>query len=214
VSEEQTGPCLRYTLCFMNAGTEAPVCVRFHIAHNPPEPMLQRSTPVRHLSILALFAATAMACQAPAPAAPAGTPALAAEGTAAAPPNAEAAAVGEASSAPAEVASHSIETTVDSVDGRRYLVARITPGEGYHCNMEYPAWAVNVGADAPAAAGVRQGKDDATEFTENAVTFRIPLDSPDAAGTVEANVRLSVCDDEACLTPRETIAWTLASVAP
>jgi hypothetical protein len=198
----------------MYEGTHAPVRVRFQIAHKPPEPMLQRSNLVHFASTLVLIVGATAACQAPAPVAPVEASAPSGGGAEAPSAPGEAPAVAEASAPTAEAPSHTIETTVDSVDGRRWLVARITPGEGYHCNMEYPAWAVNVGADAPAAAGVRQGKDDATEFTESAVTFRIPLDSPEASGTVEANVRLSVCDDEACLTPRETIAWTLASVAP
>lgn len=176
--------------------------------------MLQRDLLKRLLPILALLAAASSACQAPAPAAPVQGAAATGDGAQVPAAGGPGVAANEASAPLSELATHSIETTVDSVDGRRWLVARVTPGEGYHCNMEYPAWAVAVGADAPAAAGVRQGKDDATEFTEGAVTFRIPLDSPEASGTVEASVRLSVCDEEACLTPRETIAWTLASVAP
>ena len=176
--------------------------------------MLQRSLLTRLLPTLAVLVVATSACQAPVPASPVQGSAATGDGAQAPAAVGSAPTANEASAPSGEVASHSIETTVDSVDGRRWLVARVTPGEGYHCNMEYPAWAVAVGADAPAAAGVRQGKDDATEFTEEAVTFRIPLDSPEASGTVEANVRLSVCDEEACLTPRETIAWTLASVAP
>jgi len=193
----------------------SPVRFIHPVAHNPRELMLQRSLLTCLVPSLALFVAATVACQAPAPAAPpvAGS-APAVDGAQTPAANGSAPAGQEASAPAPEAASHVIETSVDSVDGRRWLVARITPGEGYHCNMEYPAWAVVVGADAPAAAGVRQGKDDATEFTESAVTFRIPLDSPEASGTVEANVRLSVCDEEACLTPRETIEWTLASVAP
>jgi hypothetical protein len=176
--------------------------------------MLQRS--VRPALFLLLIAPLLLvACQQPAPPAPQATAPAAAGSAAAEAPAADPVAVaGSGSGAAAEVVSHRVETSVDAVDGRRYLVARVIPAEGYHCNMEYPAWSVAVAADAPAAAGIRHGKDDATEFAEQAVVFRIPIDSPEAAGTVEANMRISVCDDEACLTPRETVSWTLASVQP
>lgn len=114
--------------------------------------------------------------------------------------------------ASAVAGTHRIDATVEIVDGKPVLVATVLPGPGYHCNVDYPRWGVEVAADAPVAAGTVLAKADAAQFAEDRVVYRIPLVDAGANGNVAANVRLSICNDETCLTPPpEPIQWTLAA---
>jgi hypothetical protein len=106
---------------------------------------------------------------------------------------------------------HVVTSEIVEEDGARFLVATVTPGAGYHCNLDYPRWGVQVADDAPAAAGARRDKDDATVMSEDSVTFRIPLDDDASEGEVQGQVRLSVCNDDVCLTPTENVTWLVAS---
>jgi hypothetical protein len=94
------------------------------------------------------------------------------------------------------------------------LVATVEPTEGYHCNMEFPGWSVQMDDDAAVLAGSRIDRSAVTEFSESRVVFRIPVTGEaDAAGVARGMMRFSVCDDETCLTPRETVEWQLAAAA-
>ena len=107
------------------------------------------------------------------------------------------------------VQTHEISTEVVEVDGVRSLVATVTPINGYKVNLEFP-WSLAVRDDAPVAAGVRQGNDDAAMFEEATAKFVIPAAGADA-GEVLADLRLGVCDETGCITPREQLAWNLAA---
>lgn len=136
-----------------------------------------------------------------------------------APADEEAAPTAEAAEAPSEeaaaeeepeqVQTHEITTAVEMVDGVRSLVATITPMNGYKVNLEFP-WNLSVRDDAPVAAGTRQGNGDAAMFEEAAAKFVIPADGAEA-GEVLADLRLGVCDETGCITPREELAWNLAA---
>lgn len=110
-----------------------------------------------------------------------------------------------------EVVTHAVSTTIETVDGQRVLVATVTPQSGYKINLEYPRWGVQVADNAPAAAGVRVGREEATTFAEEQAVFRIPIVDGAAAGAVEGTLRISVCDEEACLMPTETVQWELTA---
>lgn len=186
--------------------------------------MLQRSFHRAGLCVTLLGLVTALGCQpaaAPspsseatgtAPAAAAGDGSAAPIAPASAAPGSGAAGAGAAVGDPAgDVVSHSIATQVETVDGTRFLTATVTPAPGYHCNMEFPRWSVQIADDAPTLAGTRVPREQAATFTEQAVTFRIPVPDAAAVGDVAGSLRFSVCNDEACLMPTEPVAWTLAS---
>lgn len=170
--------------------------------------MLQRSLSSLLLSVALVALA---ACQtAPAePEAPAEEAAAeeaapeAAEAAEAAPEAAEAAAEEEAEEAP----THEVATEVVEIDGVRSLVATVTPINGYKVNVEFP-WSLAVDAEAPVAAGVRHGRDDCATFTEEQARFVIPAEG-EATGEVLANMRLGVCNEVGCITPRESVSWNL-----
>ena len=170
--------------------------------------MLQRSLSSLLLSVALVVIA---ACQtAPAePEAPAEEAAAeeaapeAAEAAEAAPEAAEAAAEEEAEEAP----THEVATEVVEIDGVRSLVATVTPINGYKVNVEFP-WSLAVDAEAPVAAGVRHGRDDCATFTEEQARFVIPAEG-EATGEVLANMRLGVCNEVGCITPRESVSWNL-----
>ncbi len=111
--------------------------------------------------------------------------------------------------------SHTIETTVEAEGSGMVLVATVEPTEGYHCNMEFPGWSVQIDDESPVLAGSRIDRSAVTEFTESRVVFRIPVaDAQQAAGVARGMMRFSVCDEETCLTPRETVEWQLAAAGP
>lgn len=108
-----------------------------------------------------------------------------------------------------EVASYEMSTEIVDVDGVRSLVATVTPINGYKLNIEFP-WNLRVAADAPVSAGLSQGRDDAAIFGEESARFVIPAGG-EVVGDVLANMRLGVCNDVGCITPREELTWTLAA---
>lgn len=156
-------------------------------------------------AVLAFAACTSSepAADAPEAAEPAAEAAAEEAPEAAAEPAAEAAPADEAE----EVATHEVSTEIVEVDGVRSLVATVTPINGYKVNVEFP-WSLAVDAEAPVAAGLRQGRDDCAKFTEDEARFVIPADG-DAAGEVLANMRLGVCNEVGCITPREEVSWNL-----
>jgi hypothetical protein len=100
-----------------------------------------------------------------------------------------------------------VQTVVETSEAGTFLVTRVTPENGFHCNMEFP-WSVAVQDSAPVAAGVRQGQQDAVRFEEAGVEFRIPI--PQAVGegvAVDGRLRLSLCNEELCVTPHQDVRW-------
>jgi hypothetical protein len=168
--------------------------------------MMHQRSWIGILALSGAFAVTGCTSSTDAPAPEAAAPA-AAEAAAEAPaPEAPAAAEAEEAEA---VPTHEISTEIAVVDGVRTLVASVTPLNGYKINLEFP-WSLKVREDAPVAAGLRMGSGDAAEFGEETARFAIPADG-DATGDVLADLRLSVCNDVGCLTPRAEVEWTLAS---
>lgn len=122
------------------------------------------------------------------------------------------AAPNEAAAAEPAADTHGFTVRTEVIDegDTTFLQTTVRPTSGYKLNMEYPRWSVAVAESAPVAAGVRSARDEAREFTEDVAVFRIPVTDCPTEGTVDGELRLSVCNDEACLTPTETIAWNLA----
>lgn len=89
-----------------------------------------------------------------------------------------------------------IETEV--TDGELRL--RVEPTTGFKINEEFP-WQLQVGE-------AQIGGGDAERFDEDAVEMALPTPQ-DAEGSVEGQLRFSVCNDTTCLTPRETVRWEL-----
>ncbi len=99
-----------------------------------------------------------------------------------------------------------VETSVRD-DGT--LIARVRAGNGFHINEQFP-WALNINEGAPVAGGSSFNKDQAASFGEYEVIFEVG-DGSSAQGAVEGMLRMSVCNDDACLTPRETVSWNLTN---
>lgn len=91
------------------------------------------------------------------------------------------------------------EQTADGV----FLRVEVEPVPPYKVNLEFP-WALGV-----PAIDVEHRADAAHRLDEDRAVFRVPAGA--AAGTVEGRLRLSVCTDDICLTPRETVRWDVAS---
>ncbi|TVR02236.1 MAG: hypothetical protein EA398_08430 [Deltaproteobacteria bacterium] len=93
-------------------------------------------------------------------------------------------------------------STVDSPDGP-VLRVEVEPLAPYRVNLEFP-WALMVPVkDMQLASG------DASRLDEARAVFEFPAGT--STGLVEGNLRLSVCTDDICLTPRERIRWEVAS---
>jgi hypothetical protein len=156
--------------------------------------MLQSSRWVLGALVSLAFVVPTVACSPSAPASP----------SASTSPGATAEGVAEASEG------FSVRTEVVGTGEDAVLVTTVTPTDGFKLNLEYPRWNVSVADDAPVAAGAAVSRDAADEFTEDIAIFRIPVTSCPTEGQVAGTLRLSVCNDEACLTPTETVAWNLA----
>lgn len=88
------------------------------------------------------------------------------------------------------------------------MVATITTTgkNGYHCNMLYP-WKLTVDAGPGLTiAKPKLKKEDAAQFTEKAVIFKVPYTAAESATKVTASLKLSLCDDKQC--QMETVALT------
>jgi len=89
------------------------------------------------------------------------------------------------------------------------MVATITTTgkSGYHCNTLYP-WKLTVEpADGITVAKPMLKKGDATQFKEAAVIFDVPYAVTDAASTVKAALKLSLCDDKQCQMETVALSW-------
>ena len=106
-----------------------------------------------------------------------------------------------------EGATHAVSTTVTREGDVVTLQASVVPGSGFHINLEFP-WALQFAEDAVALAGERFTRDNAAVFTEETVQFAIPAGSLTDA-EVAASLRFSVCNDTACHTPTEQLAWNI-----
>jgi hypothetical protein len=89
------------------------------------------------------------------------------------------------------------------------VVATITTTgkNGYHCNMLYP-WKLTVEPgngltiDKP-----KLKKEDAAQFTEAGVIFKVPYTAAESATVVNAALKLSLCDDKQCQMETVALSW-------
>jgi hypothetical protein len=100
-----------------------------------------------------------------------------------------------------------VETSVETEGSGRLLVAEVTPSPGFHINLEFP-WALTVAADAPVLAGKRFTRDEAKQMTKEQAAFALSVPA-EGSGTVNASLRMSVCNDRECRTPTTKLAWNL-----
>lgn len=114
----------------------------------------------------------------------------------------------------------SIEVPADAKAGSE-TVAKIivTPGKGYHVNLEYPtkltltpADGVTLARTSFVAGGRDKSKGDADRFDEDQLAIAVKL-TPAAAGsyTINGSFKFAVCDPAACLAKKENIAITVAA---
>jgi hypothetical protein len=89
------------------------------------------------------------------------------------------------------------------------MVATITTtGKiGYHCNMLYP-WKLTIEpGDGLTVAKPKMKKEDAAQFTEAGVVFKVPYTATESATTVNAALKLSLCDDKQCQMETVALSW-------
>lgn len=81
-------------------------------------------------------------------------------------------------------------------------------GKGaYHCNMLYP-WKLTVsGGDGITLAKPVFKKEDATQFTEAAVVFRVPYRAAESVKSMSAALKLSLCDEKQCQMETVKLVW-------
>jgi hypothetical protein len=99
-----------------------------------------------------------------------------------------------------------IETTRASDGGMTAAITTVGKN-GYHCNMLYP-WKLTVnGGDGITLAKPVQKKQDAAQFTEAAVVFRVPYAAAEAVQSMSASLKLSLCDDKQCQMETVALSW-------
>lgn len=94
----------------------------------------------------------------------------------------------------------------------------VTPGTGYHVNVDYPTKLTLTPTDSVKVAkseleaGGSKKQGDAEALDEKQLVFAVKL-TPAAAGsyTVNGNFKFAVCDKDQCLPKRETIAIQVAA---
>jgi hypothetical protein len=89
------------------------------------------------------------------------------------------------------------------------MVATITTTgkSGYHCNMLYP-WKLTIEpGDGLTVANPKMKKEDAAQFTEEGVVFKVPYTATESATTVKAALKLSLCDDKQCQMETVALSW-------
>jgi len=94
----------------------------------------------------------------------------------------------------------------------------VTPGTGYHVNVEYPTKLTFEPADgvkvakAELDAGGSKKQGDAETLDEKQLVFAVKL-TPTSSGTftVKGNFKFAVCDKDQCLPKREAIAIQVAA---
>lgn len=162
------------------------------------------------LSLSAMLSFSLVACgSSSAPNAEA-APASAAPATGA--PKAEAAPPAAAPAAPAAAPSEAdtgfkLVSRVEVQPDGRHLVAEVTPEPGFHINLEFP-WALTIAPTSPFLAGKKLLKSEAKELGAERARYEITVPA-EGSGTVDASLRLSVCNDRECRTPSAPVSWKL-----
>jgi hypothetical protein len=92
-------------------------------------------------------------------------------------------------------------------DGSMLAAITTTGKNGYHCNMLYP-WKLTVdqGTGITVPKPILK-KDDAAQFKEPAVIFKVPYTATDSATKVTAALKLSLCDDKQCQMETVKLEW-------
>ena len=112
-----------------------------------------------------------------------------------------------------------IEVPADAKSGAETTAkVTVTPGTGYHVNVEYPTKLTFEPADGVKVAkpeldaGGSKKQGDAETLDEKQLVFAVKL-TPTSSGTftVKGNFKFAVCDKDQCLPKRETIAIQVAA---
>jgi hypothetical protein len=113
-----------------------------------------------------------------------------------------------------------IELPADAKAGGEAIAKiRVTPGSGYHVNLEYPVKltltqpdGVTLAKTTFVAGGRDKSKGDADALDENQLALSVKM-TPAASGsyTVNGTFKFAVCDVSQCLAKKETIAIALAA---
>ena len=97
--------------------------------------------------------------------------------------------------------------TARAADGTVTATITTVGKTGYHCNMLYP-WKLTVQqGDGITVDKPILKKQDAAQFTEAGVVFKVPYTAADSVKTMAAALKLSLCDDKQCQMETVPLSW-------
>lgn len=101
---------------------------------------------------------------------------------------------------------YDVKVVTSGAGDARVATITTTGKNGYHCNMLYP-WKLTVEpSDGVTVAKPKLKKEDAAQFKEEGVVFKVSYTATTGAKPVSASLKLSLCDDKQC--QMETVALT------
>jgi hypothetical protein len=102
---------------------------------------------------------------------------------------------------------YEVEVTTTGSDGEMVATITTTGKSGYHCNMLYP-WKLTIDpVSGVTVAKPKLKKEDAAQFTETGVIFKVPYTAAESATNVTATIKLSLCDDKQCQMESVALSW-------
>jgi hypothetical protein len=95
-----------------------------------------------------------------------------------------------------------------AADGRDVVATVEVSGRGgYHCNTLYP-WKLTIEAPDGVQLGKKKfRKNDASQFGESKVLFRVPYRTSGEAGQIRAELKMSLCDEKQCQIKTLDLSW-------
>ena len=107
---------------------------------------------------------------------------------------------------------YKVEISVSGKGDSKVAKIKVTGVKGYHCNLLYP-WKLTF--EAPEGVTFEKAKykagpkikKDATAYGEDAIVFTVPYKASAGAGTINAKLKLSLCDDKQCQMETVSISW-------
>ncbi|MFO8070659.1 MAG: hypothetical protein R6V85_02180 [Polyangia bacterium] len=103
---------------------------------------------------------------------------------------------------------YAVEVTTATDDGGDVVATIEASGRGgYHCNTLYP-WKLTVEApDGVQLSKKKFRKNDASQFGESKVVFRVPYRTSGRAGQIRAELKMSFCDEKQCQMKTLDLSW-------
>ena len=102
---------------------------------------------------------------------------------------------------------YDVKVTTSGTGGAMIATITTTGKSGYHCNMLYP-WKLTIEpSDGVTAEKAKLKKEDAAQFKEAGVIFKVAYTAAEGAKPVNASLKLSLCDDKQCQMETVPLTW-------